>query len=187
MPPGRPYTLVIMGECFDRLPEAVRAHVRGLVGPAGLQDAEGGEELLAEGWLEKQQAFEHHTSHQGMVTVESYSKNELTGALVMTYSGSILSLGPIVDGERDVAYASIAVRRDVPQMLVKQDAELAGDVTVGNSAHFVDGPVLKTSPVYTIAVFDQTLSPESEKAALVELTQVLTERFVDINKETLHG
>ena len=31
------------------------------------------------------------------------------------------------------------------------------------------------------------LPPARENAALVEVTQVLTEKFVDINKKTLHG
>ena len=45
----------------------------------------------------------------------------------------------------------------------------------------------KTSPVFAIAVFQKALPPAKENAALVEVTQVLTERFVDINNETLHG
>ena len=176
-----------MGEYLDRLPDRVREHVRLLAEPAGLKDVENAEELLAQGWLEKQQAFEHHTRERGMIPVDSFSKEETTGALVMTYSGSILSIGPIADGERDVAYASISVRRDVPQMSVKQDSRLALDVQTDEVVRFDEGPVKQTSPVYLIAVFQKALPPAKENAALVEVTQVLAERFVDINKETLHG
>ena len=180
-------TLAHMGEYLDKLPERVRDHVRLLVEPAGLKDVDDAEELLAQGWLEKHLAFEHHTANRGMVAVESFARAETTGALVMTYSGSILSIGPVLDGERDVAYASIGARRDVPQMSVKQDSKLSADVTRDRAVVFEDGPVQKTSPVYAIAVFKTALPPAKENAALVEVTQVLTERFVDINKETLHG
>ncbi len=122
-----------------------------------------------------------------MIGAESYSKDEGTGALMMTYSGSIVSIGPMTDGARDVAYASIGIRRDVPQMLVTQDTRLARDVTLGDVVQFEEGPVQKTSPVYAITVFDEALPPARENAALAELTEALTERFVDINNETLHG
>lgn len=105
----------------------------------------------------------------------------------MTYSGSIVSIGPMSGGERDVAYASIGARRDVPQMSVKQDSRLGLDVKVDEVIRFEEGPVQKTSPVFAIAVFQKALPAAKENAALVEVTQVLTERFVSINNETLHG
>ena len=176
-----------MGEHLDKVPQRVREHVRRLVEPAGLGDVENAEELLAQGWLEKHEAFERHTAERGMTVVDSFSRSQTTGALVMTYSGSIVSIGPEVDGERDVAYASIGARRDVPQMSVKQDSRLGSDVTTDAVVEFEEGPVQKTSPVFAIAVFQKALPPAKENAALVEVTQVLTERFVDINNETLHG
>ncbi len=176
-----------MGEYLDQLPERVREHVRLLVEPAGLQDTADADEILAQGWLEKNAAFEHHTSDRGMVGVASFSRGESTGALAMTYSGSIVSIGPMSDGERDVAYASIGARRDVPQMSVKQDSRLGLDVKVDEVIRFEEGPVQKTSPVFAIAVFQKALPAAKENAALVEVTQVLTERFVSINNETLHG
>lgn len=176
-----------MGENLDRLPDRVREHVRKLVEPAGLSDVENADEMLAEGWLEKHEAFERHTADRGMKLVDSFAKDEMGGALVMTYSGSIVSIGPLVDGERDVAYASIGVRRDVPQMSVKQDSRLAADVAADKVCELAEGPVQRTSPVFALAVFQKALPPAKENAALVEVTQVLTERFVDINNETLHG
>jgi len=176
-----------MAEHLDRLPERVREHVRGLVEPAGLRDVENAEELLAQGWLEKHAAFEHHAEARGMKLVDSFAAGESGGSLVMTYSGSIVSVGPMTDGSRDVAYASIGVRRDVPQMSVKQDSSLAADIVVDQVVEFREGPVQKTSRVFAIAVFREALPPAKENAALVEVTQVLTERFVDINNQTLHG
>ncbi len=176
-----------MAENLEKLPERVREHVRQLVEPAGLSDLENAEELLAEGWIEKRDAFERHTVQRGMAPADAFPASEVGGALVMTYSGSIVSIGPMIDGARDVAYASIGARRDVPQMSVRQDSRLASDVAVDHVVEFAEGPVQKTSPVFAIAIFRKALPAAKEQAALVEVTQVLTERFVDINNDTLHG
>jgi len=179
-------TLAGMGEYLEELPQPVREHLRLLVEPAGLAGVDDAVELLAKGWLEKRLAFEHHTADRGMGTVEFFGRDDAKGALVMTHSGSIVSIGPVLHGERDVAYASIGVRRDVPQMSTKQDCALAADVVLGESVVFDDGPVRSTSPVYEIAVFKAALASAKENAALVEITKLLTQRFVDINQEILH-
>lgn len=176
-----------MGEYWDRLPERVKEHLELLVEPAGLKDTADADEILARAWLEKHDAFEFHTADRGMKGVDSFSKDETTGALAMTFSGSIVSIGPATEEGRDVAYASIGARKDVPKMSVKQVSRLAEDAAVGAVIRFDEGPVQQTSPVYAMAMFDAVSDATKESAALVELTQVLTERFVDINKETLHG
>jgi len=174
-----------MGEYTERLPDEIREHLRSLVEPAGLADDPDAEELLAQGWHEKHEAFERHTSERGMIGVDTFEQDDPRGVLVMTYSGSILSVGPVLDGDREVAYASIGVRRDVPQLSVRQDSSLADDVLKGKPAKMITGPVSRTSPVYAIAVFQSALEPYKENAALVEVTQVLTKQFVDINRTTL--
>ena len=70
-------------------------------------------------------------------------------------------------------------------MSVRQDSSLADDVVKGKPAKMITGPVSRTSSVYAIAVFQGALEPYKENAALVEVTQVLTKQFVDINRTTL--
>ena len=176
-----------MANNLDRLPERVRQHVRQLVEPAGLVGMDGAEEQLAEGWLEKQRAFDQHTAARGMAPATEFAADDTGGALVMTYSGSIVSVGPMTDGRRDASYASVGARRDVPRLVSRQDSRLAADIAVDRVLEFDGGPVVKTSPVFAIAVFRKALPPAKEQAALVEVTQVLTERFVAINNDTLHG
>jgi len=174
-----------MGEYTDQLPEEIREHLASLKGPAGLQDDPDADELLAQGWLEKNDAFQRHTSERGMVPIDSFGKDDPRGVLIMTWSGSILSVGPESEGDREIAYASIGVRRDVPQMSVRQDSSLADNVERNRPVVLITGPVSRTSPVYSIAVFQDALEPYKENAALVEVTQVLTKQFVDINRSTL--
>ena len=172
-----------MGEYFEALPEEIREHIRKLAAPAGLRAGAEAEETLAQGWHEKHQAFARHTAERGMVSVDAFRRDDPGGALAMTCSGSILSIGPLIDGARSVAYASIGARRDVPQMSVTQGAALARDLSVGESAEFIDGPVSKTSPVFAVAVFHQQLEAQAENTALVVVTDVLAQRFAQINRE----
>ena len=81
-----------MGEYTDRLPEEIREHLASLKGPAGLQDDPDADELLAQGWLEKNDAFERHTSERGMVPIESFEKDDPRGVLIMTWACSSVVL-----------------------------------------------------------------------------------------------
>ncbi len=173
-----------MGEYFSSLPEQVRRHLRGLVRSSGSPDQTAAEEQLAQGWYAKNQAFKSHTGNHDMVSVDFFQAANPGGALAVTLSGSILSVGPIVDGGRAVAYASIGTRRDVPQMSISQNIGLANDLRLGEPATFENGSIEKTSPVFTIAIFQKVLEPETEKNALARITELLAEQFVAINQET---
>lgn len=173
-----------MGEYFSSLPEQVRRHLRALVKSSGSEAPADAEEQLAQGWQAKNQAFKSHTATHDMVGVDFFQAGNPGGALAVTLSGSILSIGPIVEGGRAVAYASIGTRRDVPQMSISQDVQLAHDVKLGDAAHFEKGSIEKTSPIFAIAIFQRALEPETETNALAEITELLAEQFVAINQET---
>jgi hypothetical protein len=174
-----------MGEYSKSLPEQVRKHLRALTKSAGLDDLADADEQLARGWHAKHQAFRNHTENHEMVTAEYFQSANPGGALAMTFSGSILSVGPIVDGGRAVAYASIGIRQDVPQMSISQNVQLTADLKRGESATFDAGSIQQTSPIFAIAIFQRALDPLDEKNALAEITDLLAEQFVAINQETV--
>jgi hypothetical protein len=179
------YTDSKMGEYFSSLPEEVRKHLRALVKSSGSPSPAEAEEQLAQGWQAKNQAFTSHTATHDMVGVDFFQAGNPGGALAVTLSGSILSIGPIVEGGRAVAYASIGTRHDVPQMSISQDVKLAADVTRGKPALFSSGSIEKTSPIYAIAIFQKVLAPETEANALARITDLLAEQFVAINQDTV--
>ncbi len=171
-----------MGEYLDQIPEKVRDHLRQLTRTAGLPDSEESVEAIARGWLEKKGSFEEQVARMSMEEVEFLDRGDERGALVMTYSGSLLKIGPLLDGRRKVEYASIGLRKDVPELASKEGSELDGDVEVDANVVFAVGPIRKSSPAFTIAVLTEEMSPQEEEEKLAQATQLLTREFVEVNK-----
>jgi hypothetical protein len=171
-----------MGSNFDSLDDFIREHVRQMVKPSGLEPGEGSLEALATSWLEKKKAFEETVAKNGMEEVQLFPAGEERGALIMTYSGSLLNIGPLVAGARRCEYAPIGLRKDVPESAVEEASLLEGDVEADSVAKFERGPVRKTSPILKIARFTAKYAPEVEETRLAEVTQILTSDFVEVNK-----
>jgi len=171
-----------MGEHYQAVAEQVRDHLKDLVKTAGLPDTEESLEILAQGWLEKQASFHEQTKSNEMEEADTFELEHGRGALVMTYSGSLLTIGPETEEGRTVEYASIGLRKDVPELLRRSASVLTGDVTKGEPVEFEVGPIKTSSPVYAIAVAREELSPEAEEELLGQVTLMLTEDFVEVNK-----
>jgi hypothetical protein len=171
-----------MGEHYAAVADQVREHLRSLVKTAGLPDTEESLEALAEGWLEKQRAFHEQTKANEMEEADSLEIEDGRGALIMTYSGSLLTIGPETEDGRTVEYTSIGLRRDVPESLKREGSVLAVDVVKDSSVEFDVGPIKSSSPVYAIAVAREDLSAEAEEELLGQVTMMLAEDFVEVNK-----
>ena len=130
-----------MGEYLDQVPAEVRDHVRQITKSSGLPDNEESVEMIAKGWLEKKELFENQLAEMSMAEVEELDQDDEQGCLAMTYSGSLLNIGPIIEGGRTVQYASIGLRQDVPETASKEDSQLASDVQVGEPVRFSPGPI----------------------------------------------
>jgi hypothetical protein len=171
-----------MGSNFDSLDEFIQEHVRQMVKPSGLPPGEESLEALASSWLEKRKAFEEVVCNNDMEEVQLFAAEDDHGGIVMTYSGSLLNIGPLVGGARHCEYAPIGLRKDVPESAVEEASLLEGDFETDSVAAFKKGPVRKTSPILKIARFKKKYAPELEEARLSEVTQVLTGDFVEVNK-----
>ncbi len=171
-----------MGEFLDQIPGDIQQHIKDLSKASGVGEDEESVEKMAQAWLEKKDCFESKISEQDMEEVESFSKDEEKGALVLTYSGSLLNVGPLVDDVRNVEYTSVGIRTDVPQTASGDNAKLAGDIIVGKGADFEVGPVKTTSAIHKIAVCKEELSPEEQEETLSNATVMLSEDFVKINQ-----
>lgn len=171
-----------MGIKFNSLDGFIQDHVKQLLKPSGLPDGDESLEALAEAWLEKKEAFESSIQENGMEEVDFFAATEEQGSLLMTYSGSLLNIGPLVDGLRHCEYASIGLRADVPQTAVEENSSLEADFETDAVAAFKKGPVRKTSPILKIARFKKKLPPQLEESRLSEVTQIITEEFVEVNK-----
>jgi hypothetical protein len=171
-----------MGEHYSAVAPRVQDHLKNLVNTAGLPDNEESLELLAKGWLEKQSSFHDQTQANDMEEVDVFEIEDERGALIMTYSGSLLMIGPETEDGRVVEYASIGMRKDVPESLNTEGSVLAKDIDKDSAVEFEIGPVKTSSPVYAIAVVDEKMSVEEEEELLSDVTLILTEDFVEINR-----
>lgn len=174
-----------MSNYFSSLAPEVKAHIKNLVRSARLDENEDSLELLAAGWLEKQQAFFEQTKKHNMEEVDGHNIDDPRGALVMTYSGSLINIGPERDDYRSVKYYSIGLRNDVPESAEDETAVISADIIKGIPLEFEKGPIIKSSPAYAIAVFREEIEPEREEILLDEITMIVAEDFTSINKTTI--
>jgi hypothetical protein len=89
-----------MGEYLNQLPENIEEHIREITRSSGLPQGEESVEKMARGWIEKKQVFEDFIQKFQMEEVESFAQDDERGALALTYSGSLVKIGPIIDGVR---------------------------------------------------------------------------------------
>ena len=172
-----------MGEYFDQIPAEVQDHIRQITKSSGLPDDEESVEMIAKGWLEKKGLFENQVADMNMAEVEELDQEDEQGCLAMTYSGSLLNIGPIIEGGRTVQYASIGLRQDVPETASKDDSQLSSDVQVGEPVRFSPGPIQSSSPIFKIAVTTGDLEPEEQEEQITKATMILAEGFVEVNKD----
>lgn len=171
-----------MGDYFAKVSETVQNHLKQLVGSINLPEGEDGLDVLAKGWLEKEESFLSQMKENKMEEVETFGVDEARGGLIMTYSGSLLTIGPVGEGGRRVEYASVGLRTDVPESAEKNGSLLKADIRIDEPAEFQVGPIKKSSPVYKIAVFKDEMEVQEEEELLAEVTQMLTDEFIEVNK-----
>ncbi len=172
-----------MGDYFSRVSEKVQNHLKQLSGSVKLNDTEPDPlEVLAQGWLEKDSVFSRQTEENEMEICDSFSASDNRGALIMTYSGSLISLSPPGENGRHTEYSSIGFRTDVPGFLEQDEAELSDDIIPDEPVKFVSGPIEKSSPVYRIAIIRDEMESEEADELLTQVTHQLTEDFIEINK-----
>ncbi len=171
-----------MGEYLDQVPGDIQQHIKDITKASGLEDGEESIEKMAQAWLEKKDCFEEKINDQSMEEIDSFEKEDERGALILTYSGSLLNVGPLVDDARNVEYTSVGIRTDVPESASGDNAKLAGDITVGAGAEFEVGPVKSTSAVHKIAVCKEELTVEEQEETIGNTTVMISEDFVKINQ-----
>ncbi|MBP7264581.1 MAG: hypothetical protein KBB32_10410 [Spirochaetia bacterium] len=172
-------------ESFNTLSPEIQAHLKQIAKTSGLPLNDDSYERMAAAWLEKKNLFEKAVEDNKLVEVSFFGRAEERGALALTYSGSILNVGPLSDGARHCEYTSIGLRADVPPAASDDASELSADLEVDEPAAFAKGPIKTSSPIYKIAVAQDELQPEEEEALLTQVSQDLAEDFVEVNKTVI--
>lgn len=171
-----------MGETLNQLPSEIQVHIKAITKSAGLPENDESFEKIAQGWIEKKRIFEEQIAESGMTEVENLAADNEKGAVALTYSGSLILIGPLVEGVRKAGYNSIGIRKNVPDSLVKENSKLAANIAVNAPIEFEEGPVKSTSSIFKIAIVQDDMDAEEEEEKISEVTVIMTNEFVDVNK-----
>lgn len=169
-------------KAFNTLSAEIQDHLKQIAKTAGLPLNEDSYERMAAAWLEKQALYEKALEGNKLVETAFFGRAEEKGALVLTWSGSLLNIGPLVGGIRRCEYTSIGLRSDVPPAAAEDESELSADIEADEPVQFTKGPIKTSSLVYKVAVAADELEPEAEGALLTQVSQELAEDFAEVNK-----
>lgn len=171
-----------MAKYTEALSETIKKHLESLVKNSGLSDTEETLEEMARVWTEKREMFEAQIKALDMQELRAFPQNDPRGVLLLTYSGSLVSISPAAQGGRRIEYASIQLRADVPHLMVMERASLDGDAALDSEARFAGGDIQNTSALFKIAACGNDVSPEEQEKRIREATIYLTNGFVKINR-----
>lgn len=169
-------------KAFSQLPLPIQGQVRVLLDDAGLSGDEGAEERLSELWIEKFKLFSAQCAALDMEELPSMQANDMRAAIFLSYSGSLITLGPKRGKDRWLEYASIKMRTDVPDLVRSDKTNLASEVSVDKVALFEGSALKRSSSLYRIAVCPEGLSPDEQERRVREATVYLTNGFIKLNK-----
>ncbi len=173
--------VMVMGGNFESLDPAIKEHLRLIRESSGLPEGSVSLELLSEGWHDKEKAFDDQVRSMGMTNAENCN-DSARGFLALTYSGSLVAVGPEDNGRRRAVYVSIDRRRDVPSRAESDDAVLGASVSCGQEIVFDRGPVKKSSAVYRLALLPAALASIDQNERLEEATMALTKEFQAVDE-----
>ena len=171
-----------MEEVFIQLPEHIQDHLRKITETSGLPVTEESNKLITQNWVEKKKLFEAQIRVLGMNEIETFEKDDERPALLLTYSGSLISLGALSGEKRVVEYASIKLRSDVPNVVNVPETGLEQDIQIDSEAIFTQGKIKQTSSLLKIAVCNKEIPIEDQEKRIREAMIFLTNSFTKANR-----
>ena len=172
---------------LDMIPDDVEQHLRGLIKSCGIIDNKKNFRRAVESWLAKRGTFDRIIEHGNFKRVQVYPKTEPNACIAMTMSGSLISLGPLVDNGRNVTYTSIGMRTDVPEIREEVNCELDGNLVLKKNLLFKKGPIKATSTIIDIGIIQGNDDFNKQMARIKAANEILLNRFVNINRNFLSG
>jgi hypothetical protein len=172
-----------MGVFLDQIPGGLRKYIDAIAKDVGFPEGETFRERIAECWIGKKEVFETQVEKFNLKQDAVLMKNDPGGALALTCSGSLVHIGPLNQGRRNVVYSSLGFR--IEQSVASRNTEsiLKEDIAVDRPIVFEKGPVKKTSPVYKLAVCVNSLDLAAQEDLLVQLAAAVEGLMLEKNKK----
>jgi len=169
---------------FEELPDEIRRQIDSLIPGSALaavpQDQ--ARERFAAVWANKYAMFAGQIANLDMELVEELAADDERGAILLTYSGSLISFGTLQQNKRWLEYASVKFRSDVPELVKSSTISLAGPVRQDAVAEFSGSPLKHSSSIFRIAVCPASTALRDQEQRLREATIFLTNGFVKLNR-----
>ena len=176
-----------MEKVLNSLPEHIQVHLREIMHSSGLPDNEESLEAISKNWMHKKNLFQGQIEALDMIETDRFAADDHRGALALTYSGSLISMGPPRNGRRWMEYYSIKLRADVPEMMKNPEVMIRTDTGTDKILEFEGGLIKSTSALFKIAVCRDGVGPEEQETRMHEAVLFLTNGFVKINRSlTIH-
>ncbi len=169
----------------NALPESIIKHLYDAAEAFGLETDEDTITRLGACWLEKKDAFDNLIIGKGMDDTGFFSSSDEKGALMLTYSGSLVSVGPMTNDGRRIEYTSIGFRGDVPPSLSRSGCSLSSNGELDKPLTFRNGPIKQTSRIFRIAVCPESLSAADQSELLGKTSAYIAESFAGMNQDAL--
>ncbi len=165
------------------IPSDVETHLKKLISSSSDQWAktEDSFDRIKELWLKKDKLFSDQIALLAMDEVEHLDKEDERGILLLTYSGSLVSLG--CGKQRTMEYASIKLRGDVPDIIKADKVQITSQLKKGAAATFSGGSVQNTSSLYKIVVCKEGVSIDEQEKRIREATIFITNSFIHLNRD----
>ncbi len=175
-------------KAFSKLPAAIQKHLTGLAAEQDRHKDPDYIKTLTEVWYRKEELFRQQVKAVRLELVDSVSAKDSRGMMVLSYSGSILCIGPVfptstnINFSRWIEYSSIKLRTEVPDIIMEKTAVLKSDVTVGQPVRLGDSRVSATSPAYLLAVCPEGLNEDEQDKRIRESAVFITAGFMKFNQ-----
>ncbi|MDC7225707.1 MAG: HU family DNA-binding protein [Spirochaetales bacterium] len=173
---------------FEDLPEAIGRHLQGLAAEQEKLEDQDYLASLADVWRQKEALFREQAKSVKLEIVDSVSNKDGRGMMILSYSGSILCVGPVfmtstnINFSRWTEYSSIKLRTEVPDIIMEKAATLEAPVEVDKSVLLGNSRVKATSPAYLIAVCPEDLNEDEQDKRIRESAVFITAGFMKYNQ-----
>jgi nucleoid DNA-binding protein len=173
-----------MGTVLEQLPEKIQRHIRGMIANTKLPQNEESMEVLAKNWIAKKEAFESMIKSINMTETDTLEIADKRAAILLTYSGSLIGMGPDKGDGRWVEYASIKLRSNVPGIIAVENTGIKETIKIDATASFTQGQIKSTSALFTIAVCATDVDLSEQDTRVREAMIYLTNAFVKLNRKS---
>lgn len=142
-----------MHSLLKKMPRTLAEYLQSLMAAEGFDKDEGSRNLFLKTWLKKRALFDKIMEHNGFVLVDKVEPDFREGILIITYSGSLLTISPLGrDGTRDLRYESIKLRRENAPNIEEQGLLIDFPLLRNQPVVSNGSRIVKTSPVFAMAI-----------------------------------